>query len=134
VYFTFKNIKHASSNVKFTFSVFLNLCSEVLVNILLKQLYLSSWYHKNSGSDESILGGIYLSIPPRQCCFIDNWWECVCALNHLWVNDISSKVLIFGWRLSLETLPTRMILSRKGIIFFFLTKRKGIIVNQREWY
>ncbi|MCI16259.1 putative ribonuclease H protein, partial [Trifolium medium] len=38
------------------------------------------------------------------------------ALQQLWLNDIPSKVNIFGWRLLLAKLPTRMALVRKGII------------------
>ncbi|CAJ2631177.1 unnamed protein product [Trifolium pratense] len=44
------------------------------------------------------------------------------ALNQLWVNDVPSKVNVFGWRLLLVRLPTRLALVRKGII-----------VNHREW-
>ncbi|CAJ2643625.1 unnamed protein product [Trifolium pratense] len=35
------------------------------------------------------------------------------ALNQLWVNDVPSKVNVFGWRLLLERLPTRLALVRK---------------------
>ncbi|XP_045831669.1 uncharacterized protein LOC123923074 [Trifolium pratense] len=38
------------------------------------------------------------------------------ALQDLWMNDVPSKVNIFGWRLLLARLPTRMALVRKGII------------------
>ncbi|MCI96753.1 hypothetical protein A2U01_0118053, partial [Trifolium medium] len=35
------------------------------------------------------------------------------ALQQLWLNNIPSKVSIFGWRLFLEKLPTRDALYRK---------------------
>ncbi|XP_045831494.1 uncharacterized protein LOC123922866 [Trifolium pratense] len=38
------------------------------------------------------------------------------ALNQLWTNDLPSKVSIFGWRLLLSRLPTRMALAKKGVI------------------
>jgi hypothetical protein len=38
------------------------------------------------------------------------------ALQLLWLNDVPSKVSIFGWRLLLSRLPTRMALARKNII------------------
>ncbi|CAJ2641645.1 unnamed protein product [Trifolium pratense] len=38
------------------------------------------------------------------------------ALNQLWTNDMPSKVSIFGWRLLLSRLPTRMALAKKGVI------------------
>ncbi|KAK2435369.1 hypothetical protein QL285_020433 [Trifolium repens] len=38
------------------------------------------------------------------------------ALKNLWRNDVSSKVLVFGWRLLLERLPTRGALSHRGIL------------------
>ncbi|MCI01226.1 putative ribonuclease H protein, partial [Trifolium medium] len=37
-------------------------------------------------------------------------------LKKLWLNDVPSKVSIFGWRLLLEKLPTQEALYRKGII------------------
>ncbi|CAJ2650181.1 uncharacterized protein LOC123904681 [Trifolium pratense] len=38
------------------------------------------------------------------------------ALKCLWLNNVPSKVSIFGWRLLLEKLPTREALYKKGII------------------
>ncbi|CAJ2655981.1 unnamed protein product [Trifolium pratense] len=38
------------------------------------------------------------------------------ALQQLWLNDVPSKVSIFGWRLLLSRLPTRMALARKSIL------------------
>ncbi|MCI05031.1 ribonuclease H protein, partial [Trifolium medium] len=38
------------------------------------------------------------------------------ALKMLWLNNVPSKVSIFGWRLLLGKLPTREALYRKGII------------------
>ncbi|CAJ2667257.1 unnamed protein product [Trifolium pratense] len=38
------------------------------------------------------------------------------ALQQLWLNDVPSKVSIFGWRLLLSRLPTRMVLARKSIL------------------
>jgi hypothetical protein len=37
-------------------------------------------------------------------------------LKNLWKNDIPSKVLVFGWRLLLERLPTRGALHHRGIL------------------
>ncbi|GAU46303.1 hypothetical protein TSUD_283280 [Trifolium subterraneum] len=36
------------------------------------------------------------------------------AINQLWKNDVPSKVLVFGWRLLLARLPTRLALNRRG--------------------
>jgi hypothetical protein len=38
------------------------------------------------------------------------------ALKLLWINNVPSKVSIFGWRLLLEKLPTKDALYNKGII------------------
>jgi hypothetical protein len=38
------------------------------------------------------------------------------AIKKLWWNDVPSKVSIFGSRLSLERLPTRSALNRRGIL------------------
>ncbi|MCH91379.1 putative ribonuclease H protein, partial [Trifolium medium] len=38
------------------------------------------------------------------------------ALKTLWKNNVPSKFSIFGWRLLLEKLPTRVALYNKGII------------------
>ncbi|CAJ2668449.1 unnamed protein product [Trifolium pratense] len=40
----------------------------------------------------------------------------VCALKKLWLNDVPSKVGMFGWRLLLAKLPTRASLASRGII------------------
>ncbi|GAU43586.1 hypothetical protein TSUD_27880 [Trifolium subterraneum] len=37
------------------------------------------------------------------------------SINQLWKNDIPSEVLVFGWRLLLERLPTRIALHRRGV-------------------
>jgi hypothetical protein len=37
--------------------------------------------------------------------------------KNLWRNDSPSKVLIFGWRLLLDRLPTKSALHRRGILF-----------------
>ncbi|MCH81357.1 ribonuclease H protein [Trifolium medium] len=38
------------------------------------------------------------------------------AVKELWINDITSKVAIFGWRLLQERLPTREALHHRGIL------------------
>lgn len=38
------------------------------------------------------------------------------ALNSLWKTKVSSKVLIFCWRLILNRLPTMMELARQGVL------------------
>jgi hypothetical protein len=38
------------------------------------------------------------------------------AIKNLWRNDLPSKVLVFGWRLLLERLPTRGALHHRGIL------------------
>ncbi|KAK2410047.1 hypothetical protein QL285_045438 [Trifolium repens] len=38
------------------------------------------------------------------------------AIKKLWRNDLPSKVLVFGWRLLLDRLPTRRALHRRGIL------------------
>ncbi|MCH80186.1 LINE-1 reverse transcriptase like, partial [Trifolium medium] len=38
------------------------------------------------------------------------------AVKRLWLNNVPSKVSIFGWRLLLERLPTREALHKRGII------------------
>ncbi|GAU32897.1 hypothetical protein TSUD_393180 [Trifolium subterraneum] len=35
------------------------------------------------------------------------------AIKHLWRNDVPSKILVFGWRLLLERLPTRLALTQR---------------------
>jgi hypothetical protein len=40
----------------------------------------------------------------------------VSALKSVWLNNVPSKVSIFGWRLLLEKLPTREALFNKGIL------------------
>jgi hypothetical protein len=38
------------------------------------------------------------------------------AIKKLWRNDLPSKVLVFGWRLLLDRLPTKGALHRRGIL------------------
>ncbi|MCH91156.1 putative ribonuclease H protein, partial [Trifolium medium] len=38
------------------------------------------------------------------------------AIQKLWKNDVPTKINIFGWRLLLEKLPTRVALNRRGIL------------------
>jgi hypothetical protein len=38
------------------------------------------------------------------------------ALKKLWKSDIPSKILVFGWRLLLNRLPTRAALARRGVL------------------
>jgi hypothetical protein len=38
------------------------------------------------------------------------------AIKILWRNDVPSKVLVFGWRLLLDRLPTRSALNHRGIL------------------
>ncbi|CAJ2673745.1 unnamed protein product [Trifolium pratense] len=38
------------------------------------------------------------------------------AIKKLWKNDVQSKVNVFGWRLLLDRLPTKMALNHKGIL------------------
>jgi hypothetical protein len=38
------------------------------------------------------------------------------AINKLWKTDIPSKIYMFGWRLLLNRLPTRVALNRRGIL------------------
>ncbi|PNX71113.1 pantothenate synthetase [Trifolium pratense] len=38
------------------------------------------------------------------------------ALSRLWKSDVPSKINVFGWRLLLNRLPTRMALHRRGIL------------------
>ncbi|KAK2410194.1 hypothetical protein QL285_045571 [Trifolium repens] len=38
------------------------------------------------------------------------------ALKKLWKSDIPSKILVFGWRLLLDRLPTRAALARRGFL------------------
>ncbi|CAJ2645290.1 unnamed protein product [Trifolium pratense] len=42
--------------------------------------------------------------------------ESLVAIRKLWKNDLPSKVGVFGWRLLLEKLPTRVALAHRGII------------------
>ncbi|GAU25336.1 hypothetical protein TSUD_375990 [Trifolium subterraneum] len=38
------------------------------------------------------------------------------AIKQLWKNEVPTKVSIFGWRIILDRLPTRMALNRRGIL------------------
>jgi hypothetical protein len=38
------------------------------------------------------------------------------AIKILWRNDVPSKILVFGWRLLLDRLPTRSALNHRGIL------------------
>ncbi|PNX58407.1 hypothetical protein L195_g050897, partial [Trifolium pratense] len=40
--------------------------------------------------------------------------ESLVAIRKLWKNDLPSKVGVFGWRLLLEKLPTRVALAHRG--------------------
>jgi hypothetical protein len=44
------------------------------------------------------------------------------ALKKLWKNNIPSKVSIFGWRLLLEKLPTRVALFHRGVLPHIMIK------------
>jgi hypothetical protein len=54
------------------------------------------------------------------------------ALKHLWLNNVPSKVSIFGWRLLLERLPTRDALFNKGVITNNLEKSCAFCSNMDE--
>ncbi|GAU45706.1 hypothetical protein TSUD_86820 [Trifolium subterraneum] len=54
------------------------------------------------------------------------------ALKQLWKNDVPTKVSVFGWRLLLDKLPTRMTLNHRGVweeIFTWLGKRLSTAVG-----
>ncbi|MCI21403.1 putative ribonuclease H protein, partial [Trifolium medium] len=54
----------------------------------------------------------YLALQSRlEGAVIDT--QTVAALKRLWKNNVPSKVIVFGWRLLLEKLPTREALYRK---------------------
>ncbi|PNX80416.1 hypothetical protein L195_g036415, partial [Trifolium pratense] len=38
------------------------------------------------------------------------------AFSRLWKSDVPSKIIVFGWRLLLNRLPTRTALHRRGIL------------------
>ncbi|CAJ2634841.1 unnamed protein product [Trifolium pratense] len=38
------------------------------------------------------------------------------AFTRLWKSDVPSKIIVFGWRLLLNRLPTRMALHRRGVL------------------
>jgi hypothetical protein len=54
------------------------------------------------------------------------------ALKHLWLNNVPSKVSIFGWRLLLERLPTRDALFNKGVITNNIEKSCAFCSNMDE--
>jgi hypothetical protein len=46
----------------------------------------------------------------------------VTALNELWLNDLPSKIDVFGWRLLQHKLATREDLFKKGILSDIINK------------
>jgi hypothetical protein len=54
------------------------------------------------------------------------------VFKELWLNNVPSKVSIFGWRLLLEKLPTKDVLYNKGIITNTLERCCVFCLNELE--
>jgi hypothetical protein len=89
--------------------------SELLFGLTLhpEQIDRWCWIPETSGLF-SIKSCYYAFLRNRQIDELDP--NVLKAINLLWRNDVPSKVLIFGWRLLFERLPTRMTLNHRGIL------------------
>jgi hypothetical protein len=58
--------------------------------------------------------------------------QSVQVFKDLWLNNVPSKVTIFGWRLLLEKLPTKDALYNKGIITNMLERCCVFCLNELE--
>ncbi|GAU51106.1 hypothetical protein TSUD_141480 [Trifolium subterraneum] len=87
--------------------------AELLVGVSLHLCTLDHWrwIPKNSGLF-TVKSCYNTLLSSRQSTELDH--NVLLAITQLWKNDIPSKVLIFGWRLLLERLPTRLALNHRG--------------------
>jgi hypothetical protein len=73
----------------------------------------------------------YLALSKHQYKPLDNP-SLEATFKKLWLNNVPSKVSIFGWRLLLEKLPTKEALFKKGIITNNFERSCVFCVNEVE--
>lgn len=51
------------------------------------------------------------------CSYIDEKMLLIVSTPTRWSKEVPTKINIFSWKLSLDRLPTRVVLDRRGIYF-----------------
>lgn len=87
------------------------------------------WWQSRSGLS---VKSIYLRLS-KTCNAWKNLEEgLMCVLDKLWKTKVPSKVLLFGWRLLLNKLPTRIDLGRRGTLLGVTTWYVACVSMQKK--